>query len=173
MNGYVQVYTGNGKGKTTAALGLIMRASGAGLKSYFCQFIKGQPSSELKVLTESLPGVTCVQYGLGRFFTPGHNPSLEDINAARKGIRALETAMLSGSYNLAVADEIIVAVKIGLVKMEQVCRLIDLKPDNLELVLTGRDAPPEIIARADLVTEMRNIKHYFSQNVRARKGVEY
>lgn len=173
MKGYVQVYTGNGKGKTTAALGLILRASGAGMKSYFCQFIKGQPSSELKILTESLSGVTCAQYGLGRFFTPGHNPSRDDINAAQKGFRDLETSMLSGSYNLAVADEINVAVKIGLLTTEQVCHLIDDKPDNVELVLTGRDAPPEIIEKADLVTEMRNIKHYFDRNIGARKGIEY
>ncbi len=173
MKGYVQVYTGNGKGKTTAALGLIMRASGAGLKSYFCQFIKGQPSSEMEILTNRLPNVTCVQYGLGRFFTPGKGPSRADIEAAHKGLNEMTESMLTNSYNIVVADEINVAVKIGLVTVEQVCNLIDGKPEGVELVLTGRDAPPEIIEKADLVTEMRNIKHYFDRNIGARKGIEY
>ncbi len=173
MKGYVQVYTGNGKGKTTAALGLVMRAAGAGLKSYFCQFIKGQPSSELEILTNRLPNVTCVQYGLGRFLPPGKDPSRADIEAADKGLNELREAMLTSNYNIVVADEINVAIKMGLLTMEQVCKLIDGKPESVELVLTGRDAPTEIIEKADLVTEMRNIKHYFDKNIGARKGIEY
>jgi cob(I)alamin adenosyltransferase len=170
MRGYTQVYTGDGKGKTTAALGLTMRAAGAGLRVYIGQFIKGKPTSELAVIRERFPEVTMEQYGLGGFITA--EPSQGDIDAAREGMASIRDAILGGKYDVVIADEINNAASLGLIGADDVVSLIDNKPDTVELVLTGRSAHESVICRADLVTEMKNIKHYMDDGVEARNGIE-
>ena len=168
--GYVQVYTGNGKGKTTAMMGLTLRATGAGFHVYIGQFLKNMEYSEVKAIKTHLPNVEIEQYGEGCAL--GRNVTTEDTKAAAKGIEKATQAMLSGKYNIVVLDEINVAVHLGLVNVESVLELISKKPHNVELVLTGRYAAPEVIAAADLVSEMRDIKHYYNAGVMARDGIE-
>ena len=170
MKGYVQVYTGEGKGKTTAALGLIMRACGAGLRVYFGQFIKKKDYSEIRMLNERFPDVTVEQYGRGHFIKK--KPLPEDIDAAQNGLTKLRNAMLSGEYNIIIADEANVAISLGLFQVEEILRLIDDRPENVEMVFTGRNAHERLVERADLVTEMKDIKHYYDQGVSARIGIE-
>ena len=168
--GYVQVYTGDGKGKTTAALGLILRASGAGLRIYLGQFMKRSLTNEIRALRAHFPNVSVRQYGLGRFIRG--KPSPEDIEAARRGLAQLRRAMLSRRYDIVIADEANVAVAAGLLPAPALLALIDEKPKRVELVITGRKAHRRVVARADLVTEMREVKHYFRQGVPARPGIE-
>ena len=170
MKGYLQIYTGNGKGKTTAALGLILRAAGAGLRVFFGQFIKHGDFSEILALRDRFPEVTVAQFGLGRFI-PGE-PSPEDIRAAQEGLTALRAAMLGGDYDLVVADEAGPAVKAGLFGEEDLLDLADARPDSVELILTGRHIPATVIDKADLVTEMKAVRHYFESGVKSRKGIE-
>lgn len=170
MKGYVQVYTGDGKCKTTAALGLVVRAVGAGLRVYLGQFIKGHEYSEIRLLRERFPEVTVEQYGEGRFIKG--QPSPRDISGAQHGLEALATALRSGLYDVVIADEAHGAVSTGLISEKNLLDLIDAKPDSVELVLTGRGAGPALQAKADLVTEMRCIKHYYAAGVRGRKGIE-
>jgi cob(I)alamin adenosyltransferase len=170
MKGYVQVYTGEGKCKTTAALGLVVRAVGAGLRVYLGQFVKGGDYSEIRLLRARFPEVTLEQYGDGDFVRG--QPSPAAIASARHGLAALNSALLSGLYDVVIADEAPVAVKAGLITEEDLFALINRKPDTVELVLTGRDASPALQARADLVTEMRCIKHYYNAGVQGRKGIE-
>ena len=167
MNGQVQIYTGNGKGKTTAALGLVVRACGAGLKVYFGQFLKGRMCSEIKALRERFPEVTVVRHGSDK-----GTPSPEDITAARAGLSELRKAMLSGKYDVVVADELNVVLSLGMIAVEEILDLIKARPPEVELVLTGRDAPEQLILQADLVTEMKEIKHYFNKGVKSRLGIE-
>jgi cob(I)alamin adenosyltransferase len=172
MTGYVQVYTGNGKGKTTAALGLAFRAAGRGLRTYIAQFLKGQPTGELEAAKKLAPLVRIEQFGREGFITVKEGPDDEDISRARAGLaRALE-AMLSGEYRIVVLDEVNPAVHFGLLPEAEVLDLIDRRPAPVELVLTGRYAPASFIDRADLVTEMTGIKHYFDKGVKAREGIE-
>jgi len=168
-NGYVQVYTGNGKGKTTAALGLVLRAICAGKKIYMGQFIKGQDYSELKAM-DLLEGLTMEQYGDLHFIK--NEPSPLDYEQASEGFKKAEKAIQSQKYDIVVLDEINVAVQLNLIPEEDVIRLIKEKPDRLELILTGRGASQNIIDAADLVTEMREIKHYYQKGVQARVGIE-
>jgi len=170
MKCYVQIYTGNGKGKTTAALGLAVRACGAGLRVYIGQFIKRGLYSEIKALNERFPDVTVEQYGRGSFV--GAKPAPEDIEAAQEGLNKLRNAILSNTYGVVIADEICTASATGLFSTDEILRLIDTKPENVELILTGRSADEQLVARADLVTEMRDIKHYFRENVKGRTGIE-
>ncbi|HEC34503.1 MAG TPA: cob(I)yrinic acid a,c-diamide adenosyltransferase [Chloroflexi bacterium] len=168
--GYVQVYTGDGKGKTTAALGLALRASGHGMRTYIGQFMKGQPYGELDALRDH-PLITIEQYGDVRCIrreevTPEH------VAQARRGLERAREAMLSGEYDIVVLDEVNVTIWFGLLAVEEVLALLDEKPKHVEVILTGRRAPQEIIERADLVTEMREVKHYYQQGVLARKGIE-
>jgi ATP:corrinoid adenosyltransferase len=174
--GYVQVYTGNGKGKTTAGIGLVLRALGAGLSVFYAQFIKGAKYSEIEMLERLgdnlAPGVrlTCKQYGQGRFIM--REPAPEEVEAAREGLREAREAMKSGEYQLVVLDEANVAAKLKLFAEEDLLALIDEKPEAVELVLTGRGAGEKVIEAADLVTEMREIKHYYQKGVKARRGIE-
>ena len=168
--GYVQVYTGNGKGKTTAAIGLAVRALGAGLNVYFGQFIKAGRYSEIESLEKLGGRLLCRQYGRGCFLM--RQPEAEDILLAHKGLEEAVEAMESGLYQLVIMDEINVACSLGLLNAADLIRLIEKRPEGVELVLTGRGALPEVIERADLVTEMREIKHYYQTGVRARKGIE-
>ncbi len=168
--GYVHVYTGEGKGKTTAALGLTLRALGAGLKVFFSQFLKQGEFSEIKALRRFKDQVEIRQYGAGKFVRG--KPSEEDVAHAFQGLEEVRSAFEQGAYDLVVMDEINVAVYFQVVSLEDVLNLIDQRPRGMELVLTGRWARPEVIAKADLVTEMTNIKHYYEKGVKARVGIE-
>ncbi|MDD5436533.1 MAG: cob(I)yrinic acid a,c-diamide adenosyltransferase [Candidatus Omnitrophica bacterium] len=168
--GYIHVYTGNGKGKTTAALGLALRASGAGLKVYIQQFAKSCEYSEIKALRK-IPGIKVSQCGNGTFIFG--KPKISDIECAKRGFRDAKKKILSGRYDLVVLDEINVAMKFGLVSVRSVMGIIKHKPKSVELVLTGRGCPPSIKNIADLVTEMREVKHPYRQGIAGRKGVEY
>jgi len=172
MIGYVQVYTGNGKGKTTAALGLAFRAAGRGLRTYIAQFLKGQPSGELEAAKKLAPLVRIEQFGREGFITVKDGPDDEDISRAGAGLARAREAMLSGDYRIVVLDEVNTAVHFGLLPEADVLDLIDRRPAPVELVLTGRYAPASFIERADLVTEMTEIKHYFDQGAKAREGIE-
>lgn len=170
MKGYIQVYTGNGKGKTTAAIGLSIRAAGAGLKVYIAQFIKMGDYSEIKMLREMPELITVEQFGLGRFIKG--KPLDEDIKAAQKGLEKIKMVMDSDKYDVVIMEEANVAVSCGLFSVHELLQVIDKKPDHTELVITGRGASDEVIERADLVTEMKEIKHYFRKGVQARTGIE-
>lgn len=171
QRGLIQIYTGNGKGKTTAALGLALRALGAGFKVYLGQFIKKGAYSEIKALRRFYPQLIVGQYGRGRFIRG--KPARADIRCARKGLAALGKAMLSGKYDLVIADEINCALNAGLISAKETLLLIDKKPSDVELVLTGRNAPGQIMKRADLITDMRKIRHPFDRGEPGRKGIEF
>lgn len=171
MKGYVQVYTGGGKGKTTAALGLAFRAVGHGFKTCIIQFMKGQDYGELQAAKKLAPYITIEQFGK-KTFVHIEQPGEEDIRMAREGLRRAKEVMASGEYDILVLDEINVALYYRLLPLEEVINVIKSKPENLELILTGRYAPQEIIELADLVTEMREVKHYYRRGVRAREGIE-
>jgi cob(I)alamin adenosyltransferase len=166
----VQVYTGDGKGKTTAAIGLTFRAAGAGLKVYIAQFLKMGDYSEIKALKRFSDLITIEQFGLGHF-TNG-NPEQEDIDAAQAGLERVKRVMQSNTHDIMILEEANVAVKYGLISVQDLIHLIESKPTNMELVITGRGASPKIIERADLVTEMKAIKHYYKKGVKARVGIE-
>lgn len=170
LTGYLQVYTGDGKGKTTAAIGLAVRAAGAGLKVFIAQFIKKGEYSELKALIRFSDCITVEQFGLGRFIKG--TPEPEDIDAAEKGMQRIEAILAEGKHQVVVLDEANVAVSYGLIDLERLMTLIEQRPEQTEMILTGRGAAPEIIQRADLVTEMRAVKHYFENGVQARVGIE-
>jgi cob(I)alamin adenosyltransferase len=168
--GFVQIYTGDGKGKTTAALGLALRASGHGMRTYIGQFMKGQQYGELDALRE-LPGITVEQYGDVRCFRR-EEVTREHVEQAGRGLAAAQEAMLSGVYDIVILDEVNVAIWFGLVSVDDVLAFVARRPSNVELIMTGRRAPVELIDRADLVTEMRCAKHYYDQGVPARLGIE-
>lgn len=168
--GYVQVYTGDGKGKTTAAFGLTLRAVGCNLQVFIAQFIKGRQYSEIKSLEKLKDNITVKQYGRGFFIRK--KPCDEDIKAAKAGLAEIKELLTSGKYDLVILDEINIAVYFKLLSVEDILDLIDLKPDDVELVLTGRKVDPKVIEKADLVTEMREIKHYYKNGVVARRGIE-
>jgi cob(I)alamin adenosyltransferase len=170
--GYIQVYTGNGKGKTTAAIGQAVRAAGAGLKTVIIQFMKEYPYSEIVSLNELSKWITVEQYGKDDFVYKGKMPGEEDLAVALRALKRAEDIMLCNEYNIIILDEIIVAIYFKLFPISDVIDLINKKPDNVELILTGRYCPEEIIEKADLVTEMKEIKHYYTKNVLSRKGIE-
>jgi cob(I)alamin adenosyltransferase len=170
MKGYIQVYTGNGKGKTTAALGLAIRAAGAGFKVYIAQFIKMGEYSEIKALERFKDLITLEQFGKGRFIKGV--PSDSDIEAAQAGIRSVKMILSAGQHHLVILEEANVAAKLGLFAVEDLIEIMAEKPENVEIVITGRDADPRVIENADLVTEMKEIKHYFHKGVTARTGIE-
>ena len=170
--GCIQVYTGNGKGKTTAALGQALRAAGWGLRIYFGQFMKGQKYGELASAVKLEGLIVIEQFGKKSFIHIGENPSKQDIARARRGLERCREAMLSGSFRIVVCDEINTAVFFKLLTEKEVLELMDSKPVEVELILTGRYAPRSFIRKADLVTEMKEIKHYYAQGVQARKGIE-
>jgi cob(I)alamin adenosyltransferase len=169
----VLVHTGNGKGKTTAALGLALRAVGQGLKVSMVQFIKGGwKYGELKA-PEFLPGFEILPMGRGFVGLGGKTPDPEDIALAAATFAAGREKVLSGLWNMVILDEINCAVDLGLIEVEQVLELIAEKPENVHLVMTGRGAKPEVIQAADLVTEMKEIKHPYHEGVKAQKGIEF
>ncbi|WP_179948107.1 cob(I)yrinic acid a,c-diamide adenosyltransferase [Geosporobacter ferrireducens] len=168
--GYVHVYTGDGKGKTTAALGLALRAAGAGKKVFIAQFVKSIEYSEWKALKSLQNSIDITLYGHGCFIAK--NPEQEDISAARKGLQDIHRILMSKKYDLIILDEITIALYYRLLSLEDVITLLKDKPYETELVLTGRYAPEAIIEFADLVTEMKEIKHYYQQGVLSREGID-
>jgi cob(I)alamin adenosyltransferase len=170
--GYVQVYTGNGKGKTTAAIGLAVRAAGSGLKVYIAQFMKGSKYSEIRALEKLKSNITVKQYGSGHFIKKGQEPDEKDRELAQACLKEVRGIIASGIYDVVILDEIGVAQYFKLCSVADIIDLIDAKPENVELILTGRKTDGRIIEKADLVTEMREIKHYYSKGVPARKGIE-
>jgi len=170
MKGYVQIYTGNGKGKTTAALGLSIRAAGAGLKVFIGQFLKMGDYSEIMALKRFSDLITIEQYGLGKFIKG--KPSDEDMAAAQNGLKRIKGILSVNEHQVVILEEANVAVSCGLIQKEDLLDIIESRPDNVELVITGRGADPEIIEIADLVTEMKEIKHYYQKGVKASVGIE-
>jgi len=170
MQGYVQVYTGDGKGKTTAALGLALRSAGAGLKVFIGQFIKSAEYSEIKALERFSDQITVRQFGRGCFIRG--NPCQADIDMARRALEAVKAALRSGEYDVVIADEANVAFGCKIISESDLIALIESRPPHVELVLTGRNAPAAVIERADLVTEMKAVKHYYDKGILAREGIE-
>jgi cob(I)alamin adenosyltransferase len=171
MKGYIHVYTGNGKGKTTAALGLALRAAGAGLSTFMGQFLKGTEYSELKVVQLLHPFLTIEQFGKSSFIHV-EKATAQDREMAFTGLQRMQFILGSGKYDLVIFDEINIAVSFGLLKISEVLDVLTVKPESVEVVLTGRSAPAEFIRAADLVTEMIEIKHYYQNGVQARTGIE-
>lgn len=169
--GYVQVYTGDGKGKTTAAVGLAVRAAGAGLHVYFCQFMKHGPTGELDALRLLGDRIVTEQFGTGDELVAA-NPEA-DAAAARRGLAAAREAVLGGAFDVAVLDEANVADSLGYFEPNELVDLALERPDGVELVVTGRGASATLMAVADLVTEMREVKHYYEEGVLARRGIEF
>ncbi len=170
MKSYLHVYTGAGKGKTTAALGLTIRAAGAGHKVFLAQFIKGGRYSELNALKRFADLITVEQFGRGRFMDG--KPSESDIIAARNGLKKMKAILSSGDYKVVILDEANIALYYNLFTVKEIIDLIDCRSKDTELVITGRHAPPEVLERADLITEMKAVKHYYKEGVKARVGIE-
>jgi len=168
MKGYVQIYTGNGKGKTTASIGFALRADGAG-KKYTLVSFKKKGYSEIKALSR-VENITIEQYGLGNFIL--EKPSDEDVAAGAQGYLKLCAILRQNKHGLVILEEGKVAVMLNLISEKDLLALIDMKPESIELVITGRGATKKIMERADLVTEMKEIKHYYKQGVSARVGIE-
>lgn len=190
--GFIQVYTGNGKGKTTAAIGLAIRALGAGKKVFILQFMKAKIYSEHKILPKLEPGITLETVGKPFFvmkegampeeelnkwrdkvviFPPGKPPQ-DYLQLIAKGIERAREALTNGEYDLVILDELNVALHFELVSWKTVEELLDSRKEGVEVVLTGRGAPEQLIEKADLVTEMREVKHYYTQGIEARIGIE-
>jgi len=167
--GFVHVYTGNGKGKTTAAIGLSIRALGAGLKVLFIQFLKKGGFNEISFL-RTQPGIEVRQFGTGKFVRG--RPSREDIKGAENGLKEAKALVQSGRYDVVVLDEANMAVELGLIEVEDLLNFLEERPKGVEVIITGRSAHQRLIEAADLVTEMREIKHYYKMGVRAREGIE-
>ena len=171
--GFVQVYTGDGKGKTTASLGLVVRAAGYGHRTCIVSFLKGDPNyGELRFIREHMPMVDYHLAGRMNFVDPA-DPDPADIEIAQQGLATARDAIASGDYQLVVLDEVNVAATLGLVEEDDVLALLDGRPEHVEVVLTGRDAPPSFVERADLVTEMRMVKHFYEAGIPARRGIEF
>lgn len=170
--GLVQVYTGDGKGKTSAAFGAALRAIGHGLKVYIIQFIKGGFDYGELHIVEKLPNLRLAAFGRGRFVTEV-TPQEEDVNLAGKAFDLAREVVQSGEYDIVILDEINVALNLKLVNIDEILQLMKDKPKHVELILTGRRAPRKVIEAADLVTEMKEIKHPFNQGAKPRKGIEY
>lgn len=170
--GCIQVYTGNGKGKTTAALGLAFRALGRGMKVFMIQFMKGGgPYGEHAAAERFAPDFTIIQTGRAGWVNR-ENPDPEDVRLAREALETARAAMTGGVYDLVILDEVNGAVSFGLLPVEDLLELMGQKPSGVELVMTGRNADERVVAAADLVTEMREIKHYYRAGVPARIGIE-
>jgi len=167
----IQIYTGNGKGKTTAALGLALRAHGCGLRVIMIQFMKGKDCGELRA-SRHLKNFTIEQYGRCEFID-SKNPQKIDYEWAEKGLKRAKEVIQSQSYDLVILDEINLALDYGLVKLKEIVELILKTPLKIEVILTGRNVPSELTKYADLITEMREIKHYSKKGISVREGIEY
>ncbi len=171
QKGYIHVYTGNGKGKTTAAIGIAMRAIGAGKKVFFAQFVKGMAYSEVKTMEHFAPNITVKQYGLNCFIY--NAPTQADIDAAQKGFKEVTDIILSETYDMVVLDEANIAIYYQLLSVNELLDLLKRKPKSTEIIITGRYARKELIDFADLVSEVKEVKHYYTKGIEARKGIEY
>jgi len=169
--GYIHVYTGDGKGKTTSSLGLAMRAAGAENRVAIIQFMKGRRYSEIDT-AELIPGIEIFQHGRDEFVSK-EDPEQIDIDLARKGFEHAREIVNGGEYDMVILDEINVALDFKLLPIDEVMELIRNRPVHVEMVLTGRNAPAQIMEEADLITEMREVKHFYQQGVEARKGIEF
>jgi cob(I)alamin adenosyltransferase len=169
--GLIHVYTGNGKGKTTAAIGLGVRAAGDGLKVLMIQFMKGRRYSELDAL-EKLQNFSVVQFGRDEFVSK-EKPAQVDIDLAQKGLAYAKEVIHKQSYDVVILDEINVALEYRLITLQDVLHVLKEKPESLELVLTGRYASPDIIKHADVVSEILEIKHPYQKGVLSRKGIDW
>lgn len=171
--GLIMVYTGNGKGKTTAALGLALRAIGHGQKVCVIQFMKGSKNyGEIQAAAKHLPNLVIIQSGLDTFVNR-NNPAQIDVDLAKTGLQIARQAVTSGDYQLIILDEINVALDYQLLTLEEVLQLISEKPPQLNMVLTGRGAAPEIMQLADLVSLVEEVKHHYANGVQARAGIEF
>jgi len=170
MSGYIHLYTGNGKGKTTAALGLALRAAGAGKRIFIAQFVKGMHYAELDALTR-FPEIELKQYGLDCFIV--NEPTQKDIDAAKEGLAEVTAIIAGNKFDIVILDELCIALHYHLFETEEILSLLNTKPEKMEIVMTGRYAPPELYEIADLITEMNEIKHYYSKGIEARKGIEF
>jgi cob(I)alamin adenosyltransferase len=170
--GLVIVLTGNGKGKTTSAIGQALRALGHGYKVCMIQFMKGRKYGEFLTAERYLPGFTIHLCGLDSFVMRD-NPAPVDVELATEGLKIARQAVLSGDYDMVIMDEINVAIDFKLLPLEDVLDMVANKPPGLDLILTGRNAPSELITRADTVSEIREIKHHYSAGIKDRAGIEY
>ncbi len=170
--GYIQVYTGNGKGKTTAAIGQAVRAAGYGYRTYFLMLMKEFPYNEVTAISLLKDLITIEQVGKDDYVYRKELPPQEEIEKVKLALEKSKQIMLSGEYNLIILDEILVATYFGLITTDDILQLVDAKPFEVEMILTGRYCPKEIIERADLVTEMKDVKHYYEKGILARKGIE-
>jgi cob(I)alamin adenosyltransferase len=170
--GTVQVYTGDGKGKTTAALGLALRAAGHGLTIYVIQFMKGSRNYGELASAAQLPGFIIEQTGRDEF-VDRENPAPVDVEMAQKGLSRAREVLAGGRYDVVILDELNVALDFGLLALEDVLGLIEARPPHVELILTGRSAHPEVVKAADLVSEILSIKHHYNDGIEAREGIEY
>ncbi len=170
FKGFIQVYTGDGKGKTTSAIGLTIRALGAGFKVAFFQFFKPDTSSEVKILKSFSPQLYYRSFGKAKFIKGNFDPEIEKLTL--EGWEEVKKLVKSANYNIIVLDEIVYALNWGIISLEEFLEVIKNKPENLEIILTGRHAPKKVIEIADLVTEMRKVKHYYEKGVKSRKGIE-
>ncbi len=171
MRGLIKVYTGDGKGKTTAAFGIALRAAGAGKKVFIAQFVKGILYSEIKAIMKHLPQIEVKQYGLDCFII--NQPTKEDFEAARKGLTDVETIINSSLYDLVTLDEACISLHYNLFTLDEFIRVLTSRTPSTEIVITGRYAPLGLIDLADLVTEMKEVKHYYNKGIQAREGIEY
>lgn len=174
-HGYIQIYTGDGKGKTTASLGLALRALGHGWNVLVIQFTKGDSATsygEISSASQFLPNLEVKQFGMDRVVY-SHNVSIDDYKEAKKGWEFAKEAIKSDKYQLVILDEINICTAMNMIKVSEVKETLLNKPEHMEIVLTGRNAHPELKALAHLVTEMKPVKHYFDVGVMARQGIEY
>jgi cob(I)alamin adenosyltransferase len=171
QKGYIQIYTGNGKGKTTAALGLALRASAYGKKIFIGQFVKGMKYGELESIKKFSDTITLKQFGRDCFIY--NDPEPEDIEAARKGWDEVNAILIENNIDILILDEIGIAIHYKLINTQEVIDFIKRKPTEMELIMTGRYIPEELFELADLVTEMKEIKHYYTRDVPAREGIEF
>ncbi len=169
--GFIQVYTGNGKGKTTAAIGLAVRAVGAKKKVFIAQFVKGMVYSEIEVLRQLTPAIKVNLYGKDCFIS--REPSEEDIQAAKNGLKEVSEIIHSEQYDVIILDEATIAVNFNLFSIDDLIAVLRQKPIQTEIIITGRYAPPELLELADLVTDMTEVKHYYTSGVLSRKGIEF
>ncbi len=170
--GFVQIYTGNGKGKSTAAIGQAVRAAGFGMKTYIAQFMKEFPYNELISLKHLSEWITIEQFGGDEFVLKKELPGEEELAKARKGLQSAKEKMLNGEYDLIILDEAIVAIYFKLIETKDIVEFIKAKPKDVELIITGRYCPAELIDLADLVTEMKEVKHYYQKGITSRRGIE-
>lgn len=170
--GYIQVYTGNGKGKTTAAIGQAIRAAGSGLKTYFIQFMKDFPYGEKEALKYLSEWITFEQFGNDEFVFKKEPPNKNLIKTLHNGLARAEVQMQSGNYDIIILDEVCVSIYFNLFSTDEIILFLNKKPENIEIILTGRYCPKEILEIADLVTEMKEEKHYYTKGIAVRKGIE-